>query len=559
MKRFIEYTGLFLFLTTSQLLFSQNHEKIFYNKDWKGCNESKASFYRLLTIDSNGKPVGKILDYYITGELQCEIDGALFIDKEDDYNSNTVGKSIGYYKSGKKNFELVSDSNGNKISNTHWYENGIIKYQQEFKNGKLKDKWYKECDENGICQKVFYEGFETAEDQNGWEVADLEEYKSEIIAGEGLLMNSKSEEGFAQYINLPIDVTSNFSIETIMNFKKGKINSIHALIYGFKDWNNYYYFYLTANGQYRIGVIKDGINQDFAPWSYSNYINQNSSRNLIRINKVKNRISFSINSSIVAIADNGDSYVFKGNKIGFYITSKRSSVLFERLIVRQDIGVNDNFPKLSSNSKWKGNGTGFFIDARGYITTNFHVIENASEIEIDLIQNGQKKSFNAKVISSDKQNDLAIVKIDDPNFKPYLKLPYNLRTQLSDVGTNVFALGYPMALSVMGADVKFTDGKISSKTGYQGDITTYQISVPVQPGNSGGPLFDYEGNIIGIISAKIMEADNVSYAIKSNYLQNLIEVVPDNLYLPSDKKIAAITLTEKIKVLSDFVVLIKVK
>jgi S1-C subfamily serine protease len=74
------------------------------------------------------------------------------------------------------------------------------------------------------------------------------------------------------------------------------------------------------------------------------------------------------------------------------------------------------------------------------------------------------------------------------------------------VGSNVFALGYPMALSLMGEEVKFTDGKISSKTGFQGDITTYQISVPIQPGNSGGPLFDYDGNIVGITNAGINKA-----------------------------------------------------
>ena len=111
----------------------------------------------------------------------------------------------------------------------------------------------------------------------------------------------------------------------------------------------------------------------------------------------------------------------------------------------------------------------------------------------------------------------------------------------------------------MGDEVKFTDGKISSKTGFQGDITTYQISVPVQPGNSGGPLFDYDGNIIGVVNAKIMAADNVAYAIKSSYVKNIFDVLPETLNLPSDVTISTKTLTEKIKVLSDYVVLIKIK
>ena len=141
------------------------------------------------------------------------------------------------------------------------------------------------------------------------------------------------------------------------------------------------------------------------------------------------------------------------------------------------------------------------------------------------------------------------------------KLPYNFKTNISDVGSNVFALGYPMALRVMGSEIKFTDGKISSKTGYQGDITTYQTTTPIQPGNSGGPLFDYDGNLIAINSAILRPdvADNVSYSIKSNYLKNLIDVLDYKISLPNDRTIATKTLTEKIKILSDYVVLIKVR
>jgi len=118
-----------------------------------------------------------------------------------------------------------------------------------------------------------------------------------------------------------------------------------------------------------------------------------------------------------------------------------------------------------------------------------------------------------------------------------------------------------MALTVMGTEIKFTDGKISSKTGYQGDITTYQTTTPIQPGNSGGPLFDYDGNLIGINSAILRPdvADNVSYSIKSNYLKSLVDVLNYKISLPNDKMIATKTLTEKIKILSDYVVLIKVR
>ncbi len=583
MKKSIKFYLMFLFIALGQVAFGQTQEKFFYDKEWKGCSQSKASFYRLVTFNENGKPIGKVKDYFITGELQSEIDGAIYIDKNDDKNSKFTGMSLGYYKSGKKQFEILHDNKGETVTHKIWYENGNLTLNAEYKNGKpdgiyttyyengklknkfvysegkLTDKWFIECDEFEKCQKIFFDGFATSEDENNWGPTDKPEFKSQIVSGEGFLMeNKKQQSGFAQWIHLPIDISNDFSIETIINFKSGDKNSGQGLIWGFKDWSNYYYFYISANGYFKVGAQSEGLSLEFIKWKQSSYINQNTGRNLIKVNKVNDKVYYSINGQIVG---SEDFYTFRGNNIGFSIPSGEKKVLFERLIVRQNTKGNNASSKISSSSDWKGNGTGFFIDSRGYIATNYHVIEDATDIEIDFIQNGQKKSYKAKVISTDKQNDLAVIKIDDPNFKPFSKLPYNFKTQISDVGSNVFALGYPMALSLMGEEVKFTDGKISSKTGFQGDITTYQISVPIQPGNSGGPLFDYDGNIVGIANAGINKAiaDNVAYAIKSSYLKNLIDVLPETINVPNDQTIAIKTLTEKIKILSDYVVLIKIR
>jgi S1-C subfamily serine protease len=119
-------------------------------------------------------------------------------------------------------------------------------------------------------------------------------------------------------------------------------------------------------------------------------------------------------------------------------------------------------------------------------------------------------------------------------------------------------LGYPQ-LQKQGTEIKFTDGKISAKTGYKGNITEYQISVPIQPGNSGGPLFDSKGNLIGITTAYLVDAQNVNYAIKTSYLKNLVEVMPEKITLPANTEIYSKSLTDKIKVLSDFIPIILVK
>ena len=210
---------------------------------------------------------------------------------------------------------------------------------------------------------------------------------------------------------------------------------------------------------------------------------------------------------------------------------------------------------------WAGNGSGLIISKSGHIVTNHHVIEDADDIEVEFIINEELQKFNAEVVQSDKVNDLAVIKIVDTNFNGLDNLQYNFKTRSSDVGTKIYAYGYPMALSLMGKEIKVTDGMINSKTGFNGDITSYQISTPIQVGNSGGPLFDDKGSFIGINSSGLGAdvANNVGYTIKSSYVLNLIDVLPKSIDLPSSTKLQSLPLTEQIKEISKYVVLVKVK
>ena len=212
-------------------------------------------------------------------------------------------------------------------------------------------------------------------------------------------------------------------------------------------------------------------------------------------------------------------------------------------------------------AEWLGNGSGIIISKSGYIITNHHVIDDADDIEVEFIIDSEVKKFNAEIVQVDKKNDLAVIKIFDMNFDGLDDLPYNFKTRSSDVGTKIYAYGYPMALSLMGKEIKITDGIISSKSGFDGDITTYQITAPIQGGNSGGPLFDDKGNFLGINSSGLRKdiADNVGYTIKSSYVLNLIDVLPKSIELPSNTKLKSLPLTEQIKEISKYVVLVKVK
>lgn len=201
-------------------------------------------------------------------------------------------------------------------------------------------------------------------------------------------------------------------------------------------------------------------------------------------------------------------------------------------------------------------GSGIFVSSK-VIATNYHVVEGANKIEVQFKDGTSVKSYKAKVLSTDKTNDLSLLMIDDSRFYGVGTLPYAIVSRTKDVGTSVFTMGYPYA-SFMGEEVKVTDGIISSKTGFDGDIVTYQISAPIQPGNSGGPLFDKKGNLIGITNAGITAAQNVGYAIKSSYLCNLIDSAPVSIDINETNSVANLDLVEQIKILSKYVVYIKI-
>ena len=212
-----------------------------------------------------------------------------------------------------------------------------------------------------------------------------------------------------------------------------------------------------------------------------------------------------------------------------------------------------------ANSPSEGaiSGTGYAISSDGFIVTNHHITNGASSIKIRGVNGDFSKVYTAKIIIEDKNNDLSIIKIDDPSFSTFGTIPYIIANRASDVGSSVFVLGYPLR-ATMGDEVKLTNGIISSKSGFQGDITSYQITAPVQPGNSGGPLFDERGNIIGIINAKHIGAENASYAIKASYLVNLIDLMPTPPKLQTISTVAGKPLTEQVKILKKFTYIIEI-
>jgi Trypsin-like peptidase domain len=196
-------------------------------------------------------------------------------------------------------------------------------------------------------------------------------------------------------------------------------------------------------------------------------------------------------------------------------------------------------------------GTGFFISKEGFVVTNYHVIKDASTI---YVSNESYKRLKAKVEFTDEFNDIAILKIE----YSLKNIPYNIVAANKEIGNNVFTLGYPYIKS-MGKEVKLTNGIINSNSGFENDSRYYQFSAEIQPGNSGGPLFDSEGNIVGLVSAKHNKATNAGYALKSKFIIDFIKLNNPSLLKKSISPFKNLSLTAKYKILKDYVLLLEIE
>ena len=193
-------------------------------------------------------------------------------------------------------------------------------------------------------------------------------------------------------------------------------------------------------------------------------------------------------------------------------------------------------------STWSGSGIA--LDDKVFATNN-HVVDGATHLYVYFPDT--KTQYKAETIMVDATNDLALVRINDPSFKGFPAIQYGFKTSVEDVGTDIFVLGYPR-VDTMGEEVKLTTGVVSSRSGFQGNQSQYQVSAPVQPGNSGGPVFNDNGELIGIVSAKHTDgAENVSYAVKLSYLNDLIARSGEKISLSRGSQIASKKLSEKCK------------
>ena len=176
----------------------------------------------------------------------------------------------------------------------------------------------------------------------------------------------------------------------------------------------------------------------------------------------------------------------------------------------------------NSNVDPQGSGSGFIVSDSGHVVTNAHVVASCSSIEVQ----GAEAAY---VEDTDNFVDLALIRA---NFSRNRK-PLSLRSGRGiRLGDDILVAGYPLS-NILGNNVRITTGSVSSLSGIGGDRITYQISAPIQPGNSGGPVLDENGNIVGVVVSKLDALSvasqigdipqNVNFAISLGMLKSFLD------------------------------------
>lgn len=594
---------LFLFSINFQI-FSQKNDTIYYKIDWKLGTATDHEYY---LIKDNITKEGAYQTFYKSGPVKSSfnciefnfedilkskfhskykeytIDGKLMCEGNYD-KGNKTGKWVHFYENGEKDFEENYENgelDGQYIS---YHENKKIFQKGNISKGKRNGEWITKyydgnlksiflyndsllnplchvCNEYKKCKAIINNIFHKNEIQSDWTCNDSLAYKY-IDDGIEVFFNPKNKDNFIIDLQIPWKEYDDFSFE--VTFKNTQNSSLEYGLTWNENYveNTYNQFVVSNEGDFAINNLEDNV---FLGSKYDKTTLLNlgpGEENTLKILSKGDKVYYSINGELV---DTQKLSNFEGSmfKIIVYNNEKteNESIIIKNFIFKdtEDYTSVENGLEIGK-FEWIGSGTGFYVDTDGLIVTNYHVVENAPEVWIKCKQNGSYQKFKAEVLQKDIKNDLALIKITDAAFKPLASLPYAVSSDTSPIGSDVFSLGYPLA-DVIGETVKYTTGHISSIYGINEDVTQYQITVPIQSGNSGGPLFDTNGNIVGVVvsqlNKELYDSENVNYAVKSNILKNIIEMnsIKSNKFKKT--KSSKLSQVDKIKLFSDYVVMIQ--
>lgn len=198
-------------------------------------------------------------------------------------------------------------------------------------------------------------------------------------------------------------------------------------------------------------------------------------------------------------------------------------------------------------------GTGFMIDPKGFLVTNAHVVEGAKQIAIQ----NNRGEYLVSVVHIDFSKDVAILKIDDSNFKPYNSLPYAVSKQTARLAEPIFTLGYPRN------EIVYGQGYLSAMTGFNGDTLSCQIEIAANRGNSGSPILNRKGEVIGILNGRQTNAEGFAFAVQSKYIFSVLDSLKKqnkalSIKINSRTNLNGLDRTEQVKKMQDYVYMVKV-
>ena len=427
------FTIIFIFLfqiSLAQIETAENNLKedeliIYYDDNWKGTSKSNAKYYRIYTFNNN--IYGEIRDYYKSGNIQCIIEGASYIDKNDDSKSKLEGRSTWYFESGNI-AQKGNLTNGKYDGNFIVYnENGNVYRNLNYENGELQFP-YIECDpysfiegtDIGDCKKILADYFVSSDNKLNFYIFSNEFGYATIKPNIGLELTSKKSRISTSLLQHKVEGKS-FTINSIISHESGVKNYGYGFYIGFKDWKNYLSFIISKNGQFLIYMKYNGMQSNLKEWTASRYINKKSD-NILQFSKLGNTFYFSINGNVVFTTD---AFSLMGTFHGIAVENNMKIIARTFTLSESVSDIFSSIPddEITNSNNWKGNGSGIILSKNGYIATNHHVIEGANKIEVEFIYNEEVKKYNAEIIKSDEINDLAIIKIDDTNFNNLSSIP----------------------------------------------------------------------------------------------------------------------------------------
>ncbi len=497
-------------------------------------NTDTIGFYRSFYSESKSKYFeGSIMNYNDTM----------------DFNNKYQGICKWYHSNG--NLKVQSEYNTEGILNglkTEYNSEGKLIKSSMYENGKLKDKRYIEFNKENQGVNVFKEEF--SDNSSKWYL-NSDAVKSSKIRIGGLELMNKEKNDFALFVNYKID-SLNFSIETNINSNYLSLESKAGIIFGYKDSENYNYFYVSKN-RFHIGCKKNGIKNMKVDDKFSEYL-KGFDWNNIKIVCSRDSFIYIINNKIIMINKKEELF---GEKIG--LTINNGYAMFDNLVIKQSQGkVADDDLLVGRFSYYndekyplKALLSGVLLNEQGYVLSYFKNMSMSSKFVISAYVNDTLKRFFAEIYLKNEFDNSVIFKIINPQNYKFQKTIFAYQ-YLKSVESEKNYIYYYLKKNQYNNDFQSiaVNGDLKFYSPHEHNVEELKYY-----GHSciGAPVFDRNGNILGLI-----ESVNEVSKIKIKNMQNIMQILFSHPEVYKPQKNLSLDYSQFIKEIHKNLVIIEV-